>query len=272
MQRVLLRLTDLAVATAFGRWHHRSLQGVGDRPSLPQSRMNGHWNESCESTPLPNTSPDAIKREEQRPAPVSYHADGLAHWPSPSKAGEYGGWREAVRSCRLGESPRDTANGEIAILPSIRHLLLWCFPSTIVWRVRAVVIDATKRVAQRWAQSHVRQEVRKTVDPSVADCDSSTTVVTEVMAAGVVAPRLHSHPRVVLGHLSPTTSESVRHEIALRQLAFQAATAFSVSGSQRTRRNSQRGAARTAALPKGIPFAWKVNAMKRSESAECSAC
>lgn len=79
--------------------------------------------------------------------------------------------------------------------PAIAGLLSSGLPPTILWSVRTVVVDASKR-SSVWFPPHVCEEVFKLI-PSLAALDSASAVVLPVVASGVCCALPHSVPGVV---------------------------------------------------------------------------
>lgn len=105
-------------------------------------------------------------------------------------------WRYIQPSSPLRDGHSAPIKGDSMITAPIVALLFLCRPTTVLGRVRAVVVDTIKRVP-RWARPHVGVEVCKRVAPAVADLDAPPAIVSVVRMLRVQAPRFHGHPRPV---------------------------------------------------------------------------
>jgi hypothetical protein len=81
---------------------------------------------------------------------------------------------------------------------SVRPLLLSRSPSTVFWRVGAVIVDAVNAVIGARSMTHVIQKSRKVGDPSFTYCDASAAPIGVPVVVGVQAPLLEVSPRLVL--------------------------------------------------------------------------
>jgi len=76
-------------------------------------------------------------------------------------------------------------------------LLLSSGPTTVFWRVRAIVVDAIKRVSASWARPHVGQERLKTVAPTRDHNYSTATVALVSLSGWSMASTLCCVPRFI---------------------------------------------------------------------------
>ena len=72
-------------------------------------------------------------------------------------------------------------------------------PSAILWRIRAVVVDAIKRVLLRWSATNVYEKRLVGLSPPIAHHNSAPAIPCEAAVTGVVASGLHSLPNLILG-------------------------------------------------------------------------
>jgi hypothetical protein len=91
---------------------------------------------------------------------------------------------------------------------TVLTLFLCCFPTAIVGRVWAVVINSTKAVFGRRPRTHVLVEVLKRRHPSFTNGNASVSVESIPGTFAVETPRLHGSPDTKLGRVSKTVSES----------------------------------------------------------------
>jgi hypothetical protein len=109
--------------------------------------------------------------------PQAVHQPGVRHSGTFSRL-----YDEHLAQWRLDEP----INACVAALLRLR------FPTAILGRVRALVIDASQRHARR-ASSHVCHEVQKIV-PAFADLDASSAVVLKTRVVGVITALSHAAP------------------------------------------------------------------------------
>ena len=79
---------------------------------------------------------------------------------------------------------------------SVPYLLFGCGPSTVLGRVRPVVVDAVNR-SVCWALSHIGQEILERL-PTLTHVNPTTTVKQVRMVIRVFASAFHGHPRYML--------------------------------------------------------------------------
>ena len=76
-------------------------------------------------------------------------------------------------------------------------------PSAILWRIRAVVVNAIKRVCGRWAWPHVGIECGEVMKPPTADANAASTIAAVLRFSFSRASSLHTPPNPVLWKPSP---------------------------------------------------------------------
>ena len=84
-----------------------------------------------------------------------------------------------------------------SIISLVSCLLLPSNPSAILGRVSEAIINSFKCVFCSWRKPHIFKEIRKTIEPSVADGYSSTTVATKGFVAFIYAAIFHLPPSAV---------------------------------------------------------------------------
>src|SRR3990167_6938302 len=93
--------------------------------------------------------------------------------------------REATPNISLpGDSRRSVA--------SVERLFLTSGPAAITRSVRTVVVDALNGVLRSGAHPHIGEEVGKGQAPSVANGDTSASVVSPLRRVGIEASCFHS--------------------------------------------------------------------------------
>jgi hypothetical protein len=117
--------------------------------------------------------------------------------PTVSKPSFYGGHQESDFARPLGHGERPAAVCQQAVRSLIQGLLASCGPSTVLRRVRAVVVDAVEAMSIRRTYAHVREELFECV-PSAVDRDTSASVVVKGGAPLIAASVQHLRPGVVL--------------------------------------------------------------------------
>lgn len=139
-----------------------------------------------------------------------------------------------------------TVEGNDLISSSIAKLFRTCGPSTIIWRIRAIVVDPIKRMLGRWSRPHVSVEVLESI-PSVANNNSTPSPVVIVPKARIIAALFHVSPDAVfccLVHI-------MRFDSIRRNFFLQASTAFRVSSNEVLRLNDNLCSAIAKTIPVG---------------------
>lgn len=146
--------------------------------------MTGHAKRLCKNTFIRPSSPDAMSQ------PIAFNA----HTFGP-----------------LGHSFGYSVQRQNSVSPTIATLLFGCCPSTVLWTVRSIVVNAINAMLLRWTLAHVRKKVRKGDFPTLAQYDASTAVVRVRWIIRVVTPSSHVHPNSMLGRTcSPVSNTTVR--------------------------------------------------------------
>lgn len=106
--------------------------------------------------------------------------------------------RDVVSLCSLSDRHGFSADRDEPVRGGVVRLLVIGGPSTVVWTVVAIVIDAIERVRSRWPRPHVGIERCEIVAPTRADAYAATAVRVKAVILGVVAAPFHFVPRAVL--------------------------------------------------------------------------
>lgn len=120
---------------------------------------------------------------------------------------------------------------------TIMNLLQWGSPTTILWRVRAVIINAVNAVLRRWLLPHIGQECLIRLQPSLVNGDSATTIARIFRRVWVQAARPHGFPRPIFRRVLVVSARAMCRQRLLRSIAAKTATAHGVAEIQR--RNSR---------------------------------
>lgn len=91
--------------------------------------------------------------------------------------------------------------GDDDIVPPVPLLLDRRGPATIVRGIRSIPVFSIKTMFQRWARSHVGEEVLKGVLPAFADDNPAPSVESKIGSSGIETSRFHAMPDVVLGRV-----------------------------------------------------------------------
>lgn len=145
-------------------------------------------------------------------------------------------------------------------------------PSAVVRRIRAVVVDAVKRMAAGRAASHVGQKRLKRVTPPIAYANTATAIALVVAVAGIGASRFHALPNLVLGCRLALRALAVCFvRPALAMFTTQTAAPHRFASAQIPGPDRDLSAAVAATQPKTChaPIAANVrNSLNRNQSAE----
>jgi hypothetical protein len=148
----------------------------------------------------------------------------------------------------------------------IAVLFALCRPSTIPWRIRAVVVDTVDRVLTAWSWSHIAHKFREVARPFRAHVNAASAVVCEVTTVGVGASAFGLTPCVPFRGDFSDTSESV--------LKIRAAILFGATATRRVARHEVGScrAGRYAAIAQACPsrlssnIGLPANGSQRSET------
>ncbi len=97
--------------------------------------------------------------------------------------------REFQFSCPLGNRKVLSIEFNEVTFPHIVLLLFISSPSAIAWLIIAIIVDAVNAVKIRRSPSHVRNEVVETFQPTLADSNSTPSVIFLVFTSAY-----HTHP------------------------------------------------------------------------------
>ena len=114
-------------------------------------------------------------------------------------------------------------HGNDAIKSGVSILLLLSFPSAVFWRIWSVIIDSSDRMYVGWPWSHIREKILKTVSPSIAYRDASSSVMLVNRVIRVETTHLHVSPSLIFwrsGHavlrLSPVLFKRFCRSLSLQ--------------------------------------------------------
>lgn len=96
---------------------------------------------------------------------------------------------------------RDAFNFQYAGISPIEHLFASSRPTTVLFRVPEIVVDAIKRIAAR-TLAHVINKCGKALCPSLTDGNAPTAVIAEGRISFASAAREHLHPSAIQRVLS----------------------------------------------------------------------
>ena len=114
----------------------------------------------------------------------------------------------AVLSSPIFQALRSSAQRHKSCAPCVSLLLSGTCPSAILWRIRAIVIDAVDFVLSSWRLPHVGQKRHEAIlsRPSFTDRYSASAIICIALSVGVGASRQHPVPEFVYagpGHPVP---------------------------------------------------------------------
>ena len=173
-----------------------------DRPSkLLDARKNGGWFYGEPTRPFLQGHGFTVMREYYCAARHVWRKwfGGQCLFESPSPA-------KPATQCRIVDanptSPRANAHGftverDSLGTTSVLSLFHYSCPPTVLRFVVAVIVNSVNRIVETWLLSHVSQKVCKRLQPSLANCDASSTIAVIVRGARIVATSLHFLPSVV---------------------------------------------------------------------------
>lgn len=169
--------------------------------------------------------------------------------PSISDSGAY-------HSITYAKLPRPFRNRLLAssvlkamVIALIVRLFNICCPTTIVGRVRAIVVDAVDAVFGRGTRPHIGKEVLKGFAPAVADKDTSPAVSRVAGTHWIMAPVQHHAQGVVFSRLFTFSSRAVLRKPLLQLFNFETTARTCVSGYQVAGHDRYFGSAVAAAKP-----------------------
>lgn len=119
-------------------------------------------------------------------------------------------WMNADFMCPVFQAHRLTVVGEQSSVDCIALLLLACAPLAVIRRVSCIVVKSFNRVCWTWLWSHISQEMKKRLSPSLADRNLPASVSMVARCVGVIASCLHHFPGIVLGCFRTGMSASFR--------------------------------------------------------------
>jgi len=103
--------------------------------------------------------------------------------------------RESSSIGPIDETKSDTVIGNNAVATSIARLLCWSSPTHVArFVVSFLVRISVKRMAFRWAWSHIFQKCFEAILPLFTHCDTAPTIVYVITASSLKAPTFRRFP------------------------------------------------------------------------------
>lgn len=154
---------------------------------------------------------------------------------------------QASLSCGLTECDALRVPSDQTVVALVAALFLATRPPAVVGGIWAVIVDTFDSVAG-WAWSHIGQESRVVVSPTVADGNTSASVVDVTLAGSVVTTLLGVRPRAIFAR-STANSGSVCGATLSRFLGAKATATFGQALAETLSVEHGFGAAIAATMP-----------------------
>ena len=126
---------------------------------------------------------------------VEWHRQGLFHGPPVVVQSHLDG---AVVDADLPRPILDDhgapVESQVAVTAHVSHLRGVQFPAYIARFIVAVVVNSTKRMVGRWGGPNIGKKVYEGDPPSVADRDTSPSILRIAILAGERTPTNHAAP------------------------------------------------------------------------------
>lgn len=133
-------------------------------------------------------------------------------------------------------------------ITSISALFVGCRPFAVFWVVSKRIVLAFKGVILRWSRPYISEEIHEVLSPSVANKNTSTTVVHKRFVFWIMTPLDHAAPYSVFrSGRHPMGSLSISNLLPL-----EATATYSISYAQIWSSNSLKRATITPALPHSV--------------------
>jgi hypothetical protein len=100
--------------------------------------------------------------------------------------------------CPLLQVHGNAVMSKHSITTSVIRLLFGSRPTAVARFVVAVVVDPVNLVLGRWLASHIFQEVRERVEPSLTDCNAALPVAVITAVGFAKTSSAHGYPRAIL--------------------------------------------------------------------------
>lgn len=72
-------------------------------------------------------------------------------------------------------------------------LLIWCGPSTVIWLIVSVVVNAINRMIG-WSWTHVFEKGLERIQPALTDHDAASAIPVKLMMLRIQAPAFDAFP------------------------------------------------------------------------------
>ena len=179
---------------------NRSRECIAQRPCF-QSLMEQAARDSKLSRPGRHTLRFAFKCDRFSRARPNGNEDSVFGCPSAFQAICKYGMGYAPDSRPFCQSMSYTIRRNAVIAALVVLLRGWRDPTTILWRVRAIIINAAQGMTKgTWP--HVLREGAKTINPRLTDCDAASSIKRKTLAMGIKTPILHTEPGLVFARVT----------------------------------------------------------------------
>lgn len=155
----------------------------------------------------------------------------------------------------------------VSTLPAVASLFTSSGPSTVLWRVRAIVVNPIDRMLGRRPRPHIGKERLEAVDPAITHRDAARAVLLEVRRRRIEAAIFQALPRVVLDRAAQPV-RAVRLPDSFKPIAAAGLALFAKVILSNDRNRSAVASARPC------PVAWRRTRglMAHNKAAESLAC
>lgn len=158
---------------------------------------------------------------------------------------------DSSNSGPLGQSFGFPLETDVAISTGIRVLNFCYCPATILGTIGSIVIYAVDTMSGRWSWPHVVEELLERIIPSIAECDSSSSVVGKIFYVGVQASVFHSPPYTVFCGMPHPMGRKRFSSVPGRSFSVKTSTRLSVPISQGCCSRKSSSSTFTDAVPLG---------------------
>lgn len=128
----------------------------------------------------------------------------------------YKHWDINIRpACPVRQAERYAIVRDEVVVALISGLGRAVCPAAVLRRIRTVIVDSIDAVLDGWSLTHVGNECLEVIAPSIAHCDSTSTVGSKTMVRSVVTPSLYAGPYTIFDGLRCVVYEASAFERAL---------------------------------------------------------
>ena len=118
-------------------------------------------------------------------------------------------WFDSNMLCPFHKRQHFTIQGEKTAPTGIALLFLAGGPSTIFWRVIAIVIDSVQCITRAWFRAHISKKVLKAFLPSVTYLNSTASPISKIRLTHIIASAFHGYPGTVFRSFGRAMSKSI---------------------------------------------------------------